>query len=74
MNSIEVRVKREGNGGSVVKDLPATAGDKGSIPGLGRSPGEGNRYLMQYSCLGKSHGQMSLVGYNSWGRKESDMT
>ena len=27
------------------------AGDLGSIPGLGRSPGEGNGYLFQYSCL-----------------------
>ena len=29
-------------GGSVVKNLPAKAGDMGSVPGLGRSPGEGN--------------------------------
>jgi len=29
-------------GGSVVKNLPASAGDGGSIPGLGRLPGEGN--------------------------------
>ena len=29
-------------GDSVVKNLPASAGDVGSIPGLGRSPGEGN--------------------------------
>ena len=42
----------EGNGGSAVKDLPATVGDEGSIPGLGRSPEEGNRYLLQYSRLG----------------------
>ena len=36
--------------GSVVKNLSANAGDTGSIPGLGRSPGEGNS-LLQYSCL-----------------------
>ena len=36
----------------VVKNLPATAGDVGSIPGLGRSPGEGNGNLLQYACLG----------------------
>ena len=42
----------EGNGVSVVKDLPATVGDEGSVSGLGRSPGEGNRYLLQYSRLG----------------------
>ena len=29
-------------GGSVVKNLPTKAGDAGSIPGSGRSPGEGN--------------------------------
>ena len=39
-------------GGSVVKDTPANAGDTGSIPGLGRFPGEGNGNPVQYSCLG----------------------
>ena len=39
-------------GGSVVKNPPANARDAGSIPGLGRSPGEGNGYPLQYSCLG----------------------
>ena len=38
-------------GGSVVKNLPANAGDVGSIPGLGRSPGEGNGNPLQFSCL-----------------------
>ena len=33
------------------KNLPPNAGDAGSIPGLGRSPGEGKGYLFQYSCL-----------------------
>ena len=37
--------------GSVVKNLPANAGDKYSVPGLGRFPGEGNRNPLQYSCL-----------------------
>ena len=39
---------------SVEKNLPANAedsGDVGSIPGLGRSPGEGNGNLLQHSCL-----------------------
>ena len=35
----------------MVKNLPANAGDKGSIPGLGRSSGEGNDNPLQYSCL-----------------------
>ena len=37
--------------GSIVKNPPASVGDLGSIPGLGRSPGEGNEYPFQYSCL-----------------------
>ena len=36
---------------SVVKNLPANAGDLDSIPGLGRYPGEGNGNPIQYSCL-----------------------
>ena len=41
-------------GGSVVEKSPANAGDTGdtgSIPGLGRSPGEGNGNPLRYSCL-----------------------
>ena len=37
--------------GVVVKNLPASAGDAGSIPGLGRSPGGENDNPLQYSCL-----------------------
>ena len=39
-------------GGSVVKNPPANAGDVGLMPGLGRSPGEGNGNPFHYSCLG----------------------
>ena len=39
-------------GGSVVKNLPANGGDAGLISGCGRSPGEGNGNLLQYSILG----------------------
>ena len=38
-------------GGSEVKASASNAGDLGSIPGSGRSPGEGNGNLLQYSCL-----------------------
>ena len=38
-------------GGAVVNNLSANAGDMGSIPGLGRSPEEGNGNPLQYSCL-----------------------
>ena len=38
-------------GGSVSKESACSVGDPGSIPGLGRSPGGGNRNLLRYSCL-----------------------
>ena len=38
-------------GGSEVKVSASNVGDPGSIPGLGRSPGEGNGNPLQYSCL-----------------------
>ena len=38
-------------GGSKGKGSACSAGDLGSIPGSGRSPGEGNGYPLQYSCL-----------------------
>ena len=41
-------------GGSLVKNLPANAGDVGSISGSGRSPGEGNDNPLQYFCLENS--------------------
>ena len=47
------------------------AGDLGSVPGLGRSPGGGHGNPLQYSCLENS---MDRVGYSPWSRKESDTT
>ena len=41
-------------GGSDSKESAYNAGDLGSIPGLGRSPGEGNGYPLQYSGLENS--------------------
>ena len=41
-------------GGSADKESSCNAGDLGSIPGLGRSPGEGKGYALQYSGLEKS--------------------
>ena len=50
-------------------------GDLGSVPWLGRSPGEGKSYLLQYSCLKNSMDRGAwLVGYSPRGHKESDMT
>ena len=55
------------------KESACNAGDPGSTPGLGRSPGEGNSNPLQYSCL-EIPGQKSLVGYSPWGHRDSDMT
>ena len=47
--------------GSVIKESTCKAGDLGSIPVLGRSPGEGHGNPLQYSCLENPHGQRSLA-------------
>ena len=59
----------------VVKNPPANAGDlrdMGLIPGLGRSPGEGNGNPV--FLPGEYYGQRSLVGYSPQGYKKSDTT
>ena len=61
-------------GGLVVKNLPAKAGEAGSILGWRRSPRGGNGNPFRYSCLEKFHGQRSLVGYSLWSCRVSDMT
>ena len=59
----------------MVKDLPANAGDSGSIPGSGRSPGGVHGNALQYSCLeNSSQGQRNLASYSPWGHKDSDTT
>ena len=77
-------------GSSAGKESACHAGHLGSIPRLGRSPGEGNSYPSQYSCLGNPMGRgpwrrewlptpVFRPGefhglYSSWDRKESDAT
>ena len=59
-----------------VKNPPASAGDAtdvGSIPGSGRSPGEGNRYPFQYSVLGSPMDRGAWWA-SPWDHKESDTT
>ena len=60
-------------GGSESKESTCNVGDPSSIPGLGRSPGEGNGNPLQYSCLENSM-ERSLAGYIPWGCKELDTT
>ena len=56
-------------GGSDGKESTCNAGDLGSIPGLGRSPGEGHGTPLQYSCL-----ENYMDRGTCWGRTELDTT
>ena len=53
-------------GGSAGKESAYKAGDLGSIPGLGRSPGEENGYLLQYSGLENSMDCIAHGAAKSW--------
>ena len=59
--------------GLVVKNLPASEGDTGSIPGL-KIPWSRKWQPTPVFLSGKVHGQRSLVGYSPWCHKESDTT
>ena len=61
-------------GGSDNKGSSCNTGDPGRIPGLGRSPEEGNGNPLQYSCLENSMDRGAWWGYSPWGHKESDTT
>ena len=67
-------VKLDFPGGTDSEESACNAEDPGSIPGLGRYPGEGNDKPTPVSLPGESHGQRSLAGYTPWGHKESDTT
>ena len=56
------------------KESTCSAGDLGSVPGSGRSSGEGNGNPLPVFLLGESHEQRSLAGYSPWGCKELDTT
>ena len=57
-----------------IKESACSAGDLGSIPGLGRSPWRREWLPTSVFLPGKVHGQRSLVYYSPWGHKESDIT
>ena len=54
MDPASTKKKRDFLGGLDAKESACNVGDLGSIPGLGRSPGEGNGNPLQYSCLENS--------------------
>ena len=53
----------------MIKNPPANAGDMGSIPGSGRSHGEGNGNPRQYSCLGNPMDRGAWLAYTPWSWK-----
>ena len=72
MNDNKNTIKKHGASqvGIVVKNPPDNAEDAGSIPGSGRSPGEGNGNPLQCSCLGnpmnRGAGGLQSMGSQSW--------
>ena len=58
-------------GSSTGKEYACNAGNLGSIPGLGRSPGEGNGYPLQYSCLENSMDRGAWQATSPWGHKDT---
>ena len=62
------------SGGSVVKNPPANAGDMGSIPGLGQSPGEGNGNQRHCSYLKNSMDRVAWQAIVHWVTNQSDTT
>ena len=58
----------------MVKDQPANAGAMGSIPGLGRSPGEGHGNRLQYTCLENPIDRGAWQAIVHGATKELDMT
>ena len=61
-------------GSSDGKASDYNAGDPGSIPGSGRSPGEGNGNTLQYPCLENLMDKEPGRLYSPWGHKELDTT
>ena len=71
--ALESLVFESVSGGSDGKESAYNAGDLGSIPGSGRSPGEGNSYLLQYSGLENSMDR-GVWQATVYGIAELDMT
>ena len=63
---------KQAKSGSAGKESTCSVGDLASIPGLGRSPGEGKGYPLQYSGL-ENPMDYIVLDYSPWGRQESDI-
>ena len=61
-------------GGSDGKESACDAGDPASVPGSGRTPGEGNGYPLQYSCLENSMDRRMWWATAHGVTEESDMS
>ena len=68
LSTTPLAIKLDFSGGSDGKESACNAGNPSLIPGLGRSPGEGNGYPLQYSCLENS------MNRGVWVHKALDMT
>jgi len=71
-NWLLLTIRKYFPGHTMVKHLPTSAGDSvdmGSIPGLGRSPREGNGNPLKYSCLGNLTDRGAMVGISPWSHK-----
>ena len=66
-------VFRDFPAGSVVRNPLANAGDAGSVPGSGRSPGVGNGNPFQHSCLENPMNEGAWWATSPWDHKEMDM-
>ena len=73
---VETEITWRGSpGGSDGKESVCNGGDPSSIPGSGRSPGEGRKWQPTLVLLpGKAQGRRNLAGYSPWSLKESDTT
>ena len=74
LTSNEILFNKYNRGDSDGEESASNAGGPGLIPGSGRSPGEGNGYPLQYSCLENSMSRGAWAGYSPWGCKELDKT
>ena len=70
LHCVHYEERKELSCSSYDKESACNEGDPGLIPGLGRSPGEGNDNPLQYSCLENPMDRGAWLGYSPWAHKE----